>query len=450
MASVTPSFAGVTPQWLQTTQPMITSSFLDATGLGWVSSATAAGSTTTLVDAGRLQMPYANKRNWLGSYVRMISGTSANIGQVRQVQSYDPNTGTVGVSPAFPSATADEDEYEMWNTSVPPQTVTNLLDRLISQPDGLALPTYSLLSEVPDFDMEQSGTAAWAATNATIAKVPWTAAQRGISGKQALGVTTTSAGGYAYPAYTIGVRGGTTFWLSGQFTPADPTVTNRGFMQLIDAVTGAEIDRIDTSSKATVRLWKPVANSSRETTLITIRFGSLDSGVTGNWDDIVLLDAQAMDVPLPYWMGTESSFKQAFIWRPAVSGVGQQDFDPALVGYPAVDFRPFTDVFSNGGQLRLRGQGVPANMMYVYGVRSETAWGSDILETKRIDVQWATAALALNYWIRMKGQAILDKNQDSAVVAQINWWQKEYDENDRRVRSLARTQDSPGTSWTWV
>lgn len=449
MASVTPSFAGVTPQWLQTTQPMITSSFLDATGLGWSSTATAAGSTTTLIDAGRLQMPYANKRNWLGSYVRMIGGTEANLGQVRQVQSYDPNTGTVGFSPALPSATADEDTYEMWNTSVPPQTVTNLLDRLVSQ-NGLALPTYSLLSEVPDFDMEQSGTAAWTSTNATIAKVPWTASTRGISGKQALGVTTTAANGYATCANPIAVRGGTTYWLSAQFTPANPSVANHGFVQFIDVVTGAEVDRIDTSSKATTRLWKPVANSSRETTLINVRFGSQESGVTGHWDDVVVLDAEAMDAPLPYWMGTESAFKEAYVWRPVVSGVGQQDFDPALMGYPAQGWRPFTDVFSNGGQLRLRGQGVPGNMMYVYGVRNETAWGSGILETKRIDVQWATSALALQYWIRMKGQTVLDKQQDAAIVAQINWWKQEFMENDRRVRSFARTQESPIMSWVKV
>ena len=449
MAGVTPSFSGVTPQWMQTTQPMITSSFLDTTGLGWSSAATATGTTTSLTDAGRLQMPYSNSRLWVGSYVRMIGGTVANLGQVRQVQSYNPESGTVTISPALPSATAEDDEYEMWNTSIYPQTVCSMLDRLVSQ-SGLGLPTYSLLSEVADFDMEQSGTAAWAATNATIAKVPWTSAQRGISGKQALGVTTTSANGYATCAQPIAVRGGNSFWLSAQFTPADPSVTNTGWISLIDAVTGEEVDGIETTSKTTVRLWKAVANSSLNTTLVNIRFGSRENGVVGNWDDIVLIDAEALDQPLPYWVGNESNWKEAYIWRPVVSGTGQEDFDPALIGYPAIGWRPLTDVFSNGGQLRLRGQSVAQNMMYIYGVRQETAWGSDILATKRIDVPWATAALALAYYQRIKGQTVLDKNQDAAIVAQINWWRNEYNENDRRVRSFGRTQESPVTSWVYV
>jgi len=449
MASVTPSFSGVTPQWLQTTQPMITSSFLETCGLGWASTVTTGGSTTVITDVSRLQMPYANKRNWLGSYVRMIGGTAANLGQVRQIQNYDPDVGNVSVSPALPAATVSSDEYEIWNTPIFPQTVCNLLDRLVSQ-NGLSLPTYSMLSEVPDFDMEQSGTAAWSGTNATDTKVPWTPAARGIAGKQALAVETTSANGYAETAFPIGIRGGSTYWLSALFTPADPAVTNTGFIQVVDAITGAVVDSMTTTSKATVRLWKPVANSSQATTVVKIRFGSQESGVTGNWDDIVFLDALSLDQPLPYWMGNESAFKQAYVWRPVVSGTGQQDFDPGMIGYPAVDWRPLTDAFSNGGQLRIRGQAPAHNMMYVYGIRSETAWGTDILATKRIDVPWATAALALSYWQRMKGQTMLDKAQDSAVVAQINWWDNEYKEHDRRVRSFARTQDSPVTSWAYI
>jgi len=178
--------------------------------------------------------------------------------------------------------------------------------------------------------------------------------------------------------------------------------------------------------------------------------GSRENGVVGHWDDIVLIDAEALDQPLPYWVGNESNWKEAYVWRPVVSGTGQEDFDPALIGYPAIGWRPLTDVFSNGGQLRLRGQSVAQNMMYIYGVRQETAWGSDILATKRIDVPWATAALALAYYQRIKGQTVLDKNQDAAIVAQINWWRNEYNENDRRVRSFGRTQESPVTSWVYV
>ena len=447
MASVTPSFAGVTPQWLQTTQPMITSSFLDTTGLGWTGTITTGGSKTVITDVDRFQMPYSSDRLWRGSYIRMISGTASNLGEVRQIQSYDPNSGFVSVSPGFTANTTAGDTYEMWNTPIFPKTVCSMLDRLISQ-SGLGLPTYSMLSEVPDFDMEQGGTAAWTSTNATIAKVPWAAAERGIAGKQALGVTTTSAGGYAQNAYPIGVKGGNTFWMSALFTPDDPSVTNTGFMEIVDAVTGQLVDSFETHSKASVRLWKPIANSSQNVRSVNIRFGSLESGVTGHWDDIVLLDAMTRDVPLPYWCGTESNFKEVFQWVPAVSGPGEEDYDPGLTGRPAMGWRPLTDAFSNGGQLRLRGQSPAPNMLYIYGVRQETAWGTDILATKRIDVPWATAALALSYWQRMKGQTILDKAQADLIAGYINWWHGEFMENDNRVRSFGRTQESPIMSWS--
>lgn len=447
MASVTPSFAGVTPQWMQTTQPMITSSFLDSTGLGWTGTVTTGGSKTVLTDVDRLQMPMSSDRLWRGSYIRMISGTSGNLGEVRQIQSYNPESGFVSVSPGFTANLTAGDTYEMWSTSVHPKAVLAMLDRLVSQ-SGLALPTYSMLSEVADFDMEQSGTAAWSATDATIAKVPWTASERGIAGKQALGVTTTSANGYAQNAYPIGVRGGNTYWLSALFTPDDPSVTNTGFIELRDADTDVLIDSFWTNSKATVRLQKPVSVSSENTRAVNIRFGSQESGVLGHWDDVVLLDATARDIPLPYWCGTESNFKEAFIWIPSNSGRGVDDYDPALVGRPAVGWRPLTDAFSNGGQLRLRGQAPPSNMMYIYGVRQETAWGTDILATKRIDVPWAASALALSYWQRMKGQTILDKNQAELIAGYINWWQGEFMENDRRVRSFGRTQESPIMSWS--
>ena len=447
MASVTPSFAGVTPQWLQTTQPMITSSFLDTTGLGWTGTITTGGSKTVITDIDRFQMPYSSNRLWRGSYIRMISGTASNLGEVRQIQSYDPNSGFVSVSPGFTANTTAGDTYEMWNTPIFPKTVCNMLDRLVSQ-SGLGLPTYSMLSEVADFDMEQSGTAAWSATNATIAKVPWTASERGIAGKQALGVTTTATDGYAQNAYPIAVKGGNTFWLSALFTPDDPSVTNTGFVEVRDAVTGSLVDSMETSSKATTRLWKPVANSSQSITSFNIRFGSRESGVLGHWDDIVLIDSMARDVPLPYWVGTESNFKEVYLWEPAMSGPGTDDYDPSLTGVPARGWRPLTDAFSNGGQLRLRGNSVAPNMLYIYGVRQETAWGTDILATKRIDVPWATAALALAYWQRMKGQTILDKAQAELIAGYINWWQGEFMENDRRVRSFGRTQESPIMSWS--
>jgi hypothetical protein len=449
MASITADYTGVLPQWMQTTQPMITTSFLEATGLGWSSYVTTGGSTTVITDVNRLLMPYASDRSWRGSYVRMTGGTSANLGAIRQVQGYNQTTGAVTVSPALPAAAAANDTYEMWSTPVFPQTVCNLLDRLVGQ-YGLGLPTYSVLSEVPDFDMEQSGTSAWTSTNATIAKVPWAASKRGIAGKQAMSVTTTSANGYATCANPIGVKGGTSLILSALFTSDDPSVTVTGFLQLIDATDGSLIDEITTTSKSSVRLMKPIANGSQTSTLVNIRFGQEENGTVGHWDDISLLDAEAMDVPLPYWMGTESAFKEVYFWMPPTSGPGTDEYDPALIGHPAQGWRPFTDMISNGGQLRLRGNSVAQTLMFVQGVRFESPWGTSITDTKRIDIQWATAALAFGYYRLLKGMTILDTQQSKDLTYQIGVWEDQYKEHDRRVRSFARTQESPTITWARI
>ena len=60
----------------------------------------------------------------------------------------------------------------------------------------------------------------------------------------------------------------------------------------------------------------------------------------------------------------------------------------------------------------------------------------------------AVKGLALAYWQRMKGQTILDKAQAELIAGYINWWQGEFMENDRRVRSFGRTQESPIMSWS--
>ena len=70
--------------------------------------ATGAGSTTTLIDAN--QSWVADKVK-IGQVIRMISGS--NVGEESKITGIDTGTDTATVSPAFSTATAIDDRYEI-------------------------------------------------------------------------------------------------------------------------------------------------------------------------------------------------------------------------------------------------------------------------------------------------------------------------------------------------
>lgn len=443
MSAVTADWTGVTPQWMQTTQPQVTSAFLNMTGLGWSGSCTSNGSTTTIVDTS-LANAYSSDRNWRGGWIRMIGGTAQNLGAIRQIQSYTPATGTLTFSPALATGTLTSDSYEVWMTTMEPRVVLNMLDRITSN-YGLGLQTYSLLSEVPDGDMEQSGTTAYAAVNATIAKVT-DYLKPGINGKRALEVTTTSAGGYAELAAPLRINLASSLTLSAMFTPSDPAVTNTGFLQVVDVESGAILQTITTTSKTTTRLWQEFGYGNASVRLIQIRMGSSENSVTGRWDDLVVSDNQSWIQPLPFWMGTDSAFKEAYYWEPYSSGPGSQEYDPGLRGPIAKGWRPKHDAFSGGGRMAIEGNGPPGRMMFVQGVRFESPWETTT-ETKRIDLQWAASALAVQYYTRLRGQLVGNKEIVAQTDAVLGDWQREYKRHDNRVMSQLRTSASPVATW---
>lgn len=443
MATLTADWTGAVPTGLQTTQPMITQRFLEMTGFGQVGE-TSVVSTTLITDADMLTNPIANELSMKGGWVRMVGGTSANLGAIRPIQGYDAPTGTLTIYPALPAATADGDAYEVWLTPMHPSTVINILNRLATQ-HGLSLPSYSVLSEIPDFDMEQSGTAAWSATNATIAKVAWAAGTEGISGKQALSVTTTSANGYVTPQRALGAEPGAGLWVSALFTPSNPAVTNTGFLQLVDA-SGSVIEQITTTAKSTVRLFRHMSNSGTNG-VVSIRVGSQESGVVGIWDDIVLLDSSAKDFPLPSWMQHQSALKEVYHWRPGNYNLTTDAYDPALSGEKTVNYAPQNDAFGSG-QIRIRSTFAAPTMPFVQGTRSETAWSS-LTEVKHIDIPWAAAALAVHVYDAIIGRSMPGNVDMKALMAVRNKYQDDYDKHNLRVMSRRRTNDAGPVVWEY-
>lgn len=75
-----------------------------------VSEASAAGTTTTLIDTQGLA--FGGTDDYKGGEVIMISGTSANVGSTARVTAFNATSKQLTLSPALPSATADGDGYE--------------------------------------------------------------------------------------------------------------------------------------------------------------------------------------------------------------------------------------------------------------------------------------------------------------------------------------------------
>lgn len=97
------------------------------------SSATDAGTTTTLIDANYL----GGDDEYNGGWIVFTSGT--NDGLIRRVTDYSSSTGTFTFKPAATTATASSDTYEYWRADYPPERIHEFINQAIIQrtPRGL-------------------------------------------------------------------------------------------------------------------------------------------------------------------------------------------------------------------------------------------------------------------------------------------------------------------------
>lgn len=94
--------------------------------------ATAAGTTTTFIDTLNL---YAESRLMDGRQGIFSGGTSANLGSIVRVTSSDKTTTTITFTPAVSSATAEDDELELWNErdeGITPGVIHRLINEAIT------------------------------------------------------------------------------------------------------------------------------------------------------------------------------------------------------------------------------------------------------------------------------------------------------------------------------
>src|SRR5690606_21535538 len=120
-----------------------------------------------------------------------------------------------------------------------PQQVLNWIDECLTE--QVYLPAWTILTMVPDGDMEQSHTTDWAVTNATRAKSD---AVIGFYGKKMLEVTASADNGYA-KSNSISVRAGSKYHASALGRPK--TADTNAKFQVWDETNGAEIKSVTSS-----------------------------------------------------------------------------------------------------------------------------------------------------------------------------------------------------------
>lgn len=413
--------------------------FLRDTGLGVTGTATG-GSTTTLVDTGRLKSAQYNSERWVGRFARIPfdAGGAAAAPEldIRPITTYVPSTGTITVDPAWSGAAsvASGDTYELWDLQYP-QLVLDTLDAVLAE--ECWLPSWTILTEVPDGDMEQNNITDWTASNATVTKAT---AEPAMVGARWLSVVSTSAGGYAESG-TMRCRPGEQFHLSA-LTRANAAATTCKLIAW-DKTNGVEISSKTTTRQDTVRVWFEFA-APATCYQVSVRLSCVENGVTTLWDEVCAYATGAREIRLPWWVKNSVQVKGIFRLDP--SDVGTNLWDSGLVGEPDPNWDIHDDAFG-GGPLKLvsrqkLGLSYP---LFIKGTRNETAYANENTEIKHVDANWAITALAYHTFEQLSSlpnAGFLDMGWIEKARAH---WQEKYDVQKRQqALRLEREQRSVG------
>ncbi len=358
-----------------TSRPALFKKLARATGLLSYGVATG-GSGNTLIDTTRLKSHQYNSGDNVGGWIRIssTSGSAAPYGDIRPITTYVPDTGTLTVSPNFSGTPLAGATYEIWK--VDPTVVMDIVDESLT--DLLYMPCWTVLSEVPDYDMEQTGTSDWTASNATLAKS--TSEPRSMfSGKRYLTVTSTTAGGYARSAL-LRVEPTKTYHASALARAEAASTTCR--LTAWDETNGVEIAHYDSQRLYPVRIYftfvVPATCYS-----VSLRLTNVENSVTTDWDEVSCYPLFSRDIALPWWVKDKNQVKGIFRMSPIA--LTQNIWDGALLGERDSRFDKY-DVAFGRDQLRAvcRVGLLDVFPPFMLGTRNETAYTDDT-EVKYID-----------------------------------------------------------------
>lgn len=344
-----------------------------STGLLQVGTATG-GTQATLIDTSRLKSTQYDSSEWTGGWVRISSTTDgqAPLGEIAPIPDYQPELGVVKLDPYMSAIIEAGDTYELWR--VDPNIIKSLVDGVLI--DTLYIPFWSILSEIPDFDMELATKLTWTDVNATSVKASTTP----VSSGQYLSVTTSVANGYT-KTDTFGVEPGRSVYYGAAVRP-NSGVTAK--LILWDETNSVEISSKTHLRQYPLRIYK-VATIPSNCYSASIRLSCTAIGLV-DWDDIMFYVAQSEDIALPSYIKQGGQVKGVFSLWPR--GVEADLYDITLAGEldQRFDIRP-------GRPFRAKARtGMLSSALFIFGTKNETAYSNDT-ELKYLDADMFVACV---------------------------------------------------------
>lgn len=409
------------------------------TGLLFCGVATSGGDVATVYDTTNLKTGQGVPEDWIGGWLRVSKTTdnAAPEGEIVPIKDYEPDLGKIDVEPYLTNSLDSGDEYELWKIN--PKIAKDLADQCLT--DDLYLPCWSVLSEVPDYDMEQSHTTDWTAGgSATVTKQ--TAQPRlSNSGKRYLRVVSSAAGDYARSTL-LRVEPGRSYHTSAVARCSAASTTAR--LQLYDETNGAVIQSYTSNRLFPVRIWFQVLIPTTCYS-VSVRLINDEAGVTTEWDEVAFHSINAADIPLPWWVKNDTQVKGVFNLIPL--SIGNNLWDATLRGEDDERF----DVIPNfGGYTRFKAQarqGLITHPVFMFGSRNETAFASDVLDLKYLDINLFVSCLKFKLY-KFHSQplvtGLLDSENFKSMLgpAEAEWMQL----SQSMSVELNKTIDSP-TPW---
>ena len=399
--------------------------FLRETGLG--KSGTVGdvdgGGTTTFDDPTTLKSSQFNSSEWVGGWFRCSKdaggASAAPENEQSPITTYDPTTnGRVTFNPALTAALVATDSYQLWRFP-DPTIVREFLDQILK--NDIYLPYWSLLSEIPDFDMEQaSASADWTASNATVTKVTQTN-EAVTNSKRALSIATTSAGGYARTA-TIHVEPNKRYHLSAKVRVNAASITPN--LIAYDVTNSATIDSKSSIRQYATRIWFEFTTPST-CYQMQVRLSNTENSVTSIWDDVVLYPIDSGEISLPWWVKNKQQVKGIFELR--AEQITTNVWDTTLRGEPVTNDYVIQDsAFGKGGLSLVKTRGTIGGPLFIFGIRNEEAYSSDTLDSKRVDENLLFTCLAYKVFSHLRqlpNSGVLDSQWIRAQAAE---YEKQY------------------------
>ncbi len=404
------------------------------TGMVVTGVASAASTNSSyLSDENQLKTLQSSPSEWKGGWLRMASG--ANSGAIKPVVDYLPELGRAVVEPFFSSAIAAGDQYELWNIN--PTIVLAVIDQCLQS--ELYTPCWTVLSDIPDYDMEQPDITHW--TPGGTAQVSKTTSHPRISGERQLRVVSVNPGDYARSDF-FGVEPGKQYHLSGIARCLGPDTTAR--LIAWDETNDIEIGHYDSNRLFPTRIAFQTFVVPQNCFSVSFRLANVEAGVETEWDEICCFHSASSDVSLPWWVTLPDQVKGVFEYFPLT--FSNNLWDATLRGEAD---RRFDTIRGFGGGNAYRAQarfGYLSWPLFILGIRPTTPYADDA-ELKYVDSNLLLACVKYKLY-RYHSQPMVtglldsDNFKGSLGNAEADWMRM----SQSQATDLNKVIDSP-TPW---